>query len=72
MRANLSEAVPISPLQGDQISAQGFNPGLGNSRHVPRKGTRIRRVTTDRNHALGPLHSRATFRAHIWVLDTQG
>jgi len=28
MGVNLSEAVRISPLKGDQISAQGFNPDL--------------------------------------------
>jgi hypothetical protein len=29
------EAVQISSLKGDQISAQRFNPGLRNSRDVP-------------------------------------
>jgi hypothetical protein len=38
MRVNLSEAVKISPLKGDEISAQGFNPGLGNSRRRALKG----------------------------------
>jgi hypothetical protein len=32
------EAVQISSLKGDQISAQGFNPGLGNSRRCALKG----------------------------------
>jgi hypothetical protein len=30
--------VQISSLKGDQISAQGFNPGLGNSRRCALKG----------------------------------
>jgi hypothetical protein len=30
--------VQISSLKGDQISAQGFNPGLGNSRRSVLKG----------------------------------
>ena len=29
IRVNIMEAVQISSLKGDQISAQGFNPGLG-------------------------------------------
>jgi hypothetical protein len=32
------EDVQISSLKGDQISAQGFNPGLGNSRRCALKG----------------------------------
>jgi hypothetical protein len=32
------EAVQISSLKGDQISAQGFNPGLRNSRRCALKG----------------------------------
>jgi hypothetical protein len=32
MRVNMKEAVQIPSLKGDQISAQGFAPGLGNSR----------------------------------------
>ena len=38
MRVNIREAVQISSLKGDQISAQGFNPGLGNSRRCALKG----------------------------------
>src|SRR5260370_31506308 len=38
MRVNMKEAVQIPPLKGDQISAQGFNPGLGNSRRCALKG----------------------------------
>jgi hypothetical protein len=38
MRVNLSETLHISPLKGDQISAQGFNPGLGDSRQCALKG----------------------------------
>ena len=52
MRVNIREAVQGSPLKGDQNSAQGFNPGLGNSwrcaltrRHV--------------NDALSELHPRS-------------
>jgi hypothetical protein len=35
MRVNIREAVQISSLKGDQISAQGFNPGLLDSDDVP-------------------------------------
>jgi hypothetical protein len=35
------EALQISSLKGDQISAQGFNPGLGNSRQCALKGHHI-------------------------------
>src|SRR5208282_930594 len=35
------EAVQISSLKGDQISVQGFNPGLGNSRRCDLKGHHI-------------------------------
>jgi hypothetical protein len=37
-RVNIREAVQISSLKGDQISAQGFNPGLGNLRRCAVKG----------------------------------
>jgi hypothetical protein len=35
---NLMEAVQVSPLKGDQNAAQGFSPGLGNSRECALKG----------------------------------
>src|SRR5271165_6270094 len=38
MRVNTREAVQVSSLKGDQSSAQGFNPGLGNSRRCALKG----------------------------------
>ena len=38
LRVNIREAVQIPSLKRDQISAQGFNPGLGNSRRCARKG----------------------------------
>jgi hypothetical protein len=38
MRVNLSETLYISPLKGDQISARGFDPGLGDARHCALKG----------------------------------
>jgi hypothetical protein len=38
MRVNIREAGQISSLKGDQISAQGFSPGLGNSRRCALKG----------------------------------
>ena len=38
MRVNIREAVQIFSLKGDQLSAQGFNPGLGNSRRCALKG----------------------------------
>ncbi len=65
MRVNLSETLHISPLKGDWISAQGFNPGLGNSRQCALKGhaNPVRHIGS--NHAFALLHSRATFRAHL-------
>ena len=38
MSASIMEAVQVSPLKGDQILAQGFNPGLDNSRQCALKG----------------------------------
>jgi len=38
IRVNTREALQISSLKGDQISAQGFNPGLDNSRRCALKG----------------------------------
>ena len=38
MRVNIREAVQIFSLKGDQLSAQGFNPGLGNSRRCALNG----------------------------------
>jgi hypothetical protein len=35
--------VQVFPLKGDRISAQGFNPGLGNSRRGAPKGHQIPR-----------------------------
>jgi len=37
-RFTTREAVQIFSLKGDQISAQGFNPGLGRSRRCALKG----------------------------------
>jgi len=62
----------LEVLKGDQISAKGFNPGLGNSRRCALKGTIIRRTISDRNRSRVSLHSRATFRAHFCVAVTQG
>ena len=41
IRVNTREALQISSLKGDQISAQGFNPGLDNSRRCALKGHHI-------------------------------
>src|SRR5271169_4927632 len=41
MRVKIGEALQISSLKGDQISAQGFSPGLGNSRRRALKGQHI-------------------------------
>jgi hypothetical protein len=38
LRDNIREAVQVSSLKGDQNSAEGFNPGLGNSRRRALKG----------------------------------
>ena len=39
----LVRIVQVFPLKGDRISAQGFNPGLGNSRPGAPKGHQIPR-----------------------------
>jgi hypothetical protein len=38
MGVNIMEATQVSPLKGDQNLAQGFNPGLGNSKRRALKG----------------------------------
>jgi hypothetical protein len=38
IRVKTREALQISSLKGNQISAQGFNPGFGNSRRCALKG----------------------------------
>ena len=63
MRVNIREAVQASSLKGDQNSAQGFNPGLGNSRRralirAPETARHVGSKSSTRLFILAPLSGR--------------
>jgi hypothetical protein len=70
---NLREEPGSLPLKGGQNSAQGFNPGLGVLMRCALKGhqnaaRRVEFISPQKRSR----HSRATFRAHSRIADTQG
>ena len=69
---NLREEPGSLPLKGGQNSAQGFNPGLGVLMRCALKGHQNADASSNFISPQALRRSRATFRAHSRIADTQG
>ena len=70
MKISTRPVVDSCSLKGDHISAQGFNPGLRNSRRCALKGHHNPARHIDSFARVSSFS--AAFRAHFCVTGTQG